>query len=196
MDSTISEKTYPIRSIWLFKRIIHAIFTFAIIIIAAAVSFMNKGINIHSSDLAVIFLPIIGVILLIILISVSITAIDRHYFHYSFEDHYINLHQGIFSKQNRNVPYGRIQSIFIKRGIFERLFGLSSLTFEDYTAGGTSQMTVDGYVKSGKSRIETLGFIGNKIHIPGLDSADAEALKQLILQKIKEYPIDDNQSGL
>lgn len=57
-------------------------------------------------------------------------------------------------------------------------------------------MSVGGYVGSGKSRYEALGFVGNKIHIPGLKKDDAEALKAIILQKVKENPIEDSQSGL
>ncbi len=47
-----------------------------------------------------------------------------------------------------------------------------------------------------RTRIEVVGFYANTVCIPGLNKADAEALKNLILDKMKENPIDDNKSGL
>jgi membrane protein YdbS with pleckstrin-like domain len=108
----------------------------------------------------------------------------------------MTLHQGIISKQNRNVPYGRIQEVFVHQGLLDKFFGLASLTIQDFSQGGMSAMDVDGYVGSGRSRHEVLGFVGNGIHIPGLKKEDAEELKAIILQKIKENPIEDSQSGL
>ena len=41
-----------------------------------------------------------------------------------------------------------------------------------------------------------VGFSGNKVSIPGLTKANAEILKGIVLQKMKENPIEDSQSGL
>jgi hypothetical protein len=41
-----------------------------------------------------------------------------------------------------------------------------------------------------------VGFSGNKVNIPGLTKQNAEILKGIILQKMKENPIEDSQSGL
>lgn len=129
-------------------------------------------------------------------VSIVIKALQRANFHYALEDKFIVLHQGIITKQNRNIPYGRIQSVMLHQKVYERILGIASLTFEDFSNGGKSQMSIDGYVSRGKSRREILGFLGNRIRIPGLRKNDAEALKVHILQKIKENPMEDSQSGL
>lgn len=190
MNGIVTEKDYPIRNIWLFKQI-----SVAFIVLPIYFIFIFRTLSLLGAWL--IFLPFIFIIFsLVIGTPVIINALRRSNFHYSIENKFIVLHQGIISKQNRNVPYGRIQGVFVWQGLFDRIFGLASLTFEDFSQGGKSAMGADGYVGSGKSRHEALGFVGNKIHIPGLKREDAEALKAVILNKVKENPLEDSQSGL
>lgn len=190
MDEIITEKNYPIRNIWLFKRI------FATLIILLICLFIYINIGNGAKLLTNMVFEFFFIFALAFCIPIIINILQRSYFHYSLDQHFIVLHQGIISKQNRNVPYGRIQGVFVNQGLFDRIFGLASLTIEDFSNGGKSAMDMDGNVGSGKSKIETLGFIGSKIHIPGLKKEDAEALKEIILQKIKMNPIEDSQSGL
>lgn len=193
MDEIITEKNYPIRNIWLFKQILVALIILPIYFIFI---FSTSGGALFASGALIIFLPFILIFGLALGIPVFINVLRRSNFHYSLEQHFMVLHQGIISKQNRNVPYGRIQGVFVNQGLFDRIFGLASLTIEDFSDGGRSAMDASGYVGSGKSRHEALGFVGSKIHIPGLKKADAEAMKEIILQKVKENPIEDSQSGL
>ena len=57
-------------------------------------------------------------------------------------------------------------------------------------------MDVDGFVGGGRSRHEAFGFNGNRIHIPGLEWEAAKELKAIILQRVEENKVNDNQSGL
>jgi len=192
MNEIITEKKYPIRNIWLFKQQIVVMFIVLSIFFILFVSGLNKG----APDALPVFILLTFIFVLVLCVPVIINALQRSNFHYSLDENFIVLHQGIISKQNRNVPYGVIQGVFVNQGLFDRIFGLASLTFEDFSQGGRSRMSASGYVGSGKSRYEMLGFVGNKIHIPGLRKADAEELKAIILQKVKENPIEDSQSGL
>lgn len=191
MDEITTEKNYPIQNIWLFKQVIAA---FIILPIYFIFIFSSGGGAL--SNVLLFFLFFMFIFALSRGIPVVINALRRSNFHYSLEDKFIVLHQGIISKQNRNVPYGRIQGVFVRQELFDRIFGLASLTFEDYSQGGKSAMSADGYIGRGKHRHEALGFTGNKIHIPGLKKEDAEALKVVLLQRIKENPVEDSQSGL
>lgn len=101
------------------------------------------------------------------------------------------VNQGVFSKQQRNVPYGVIQNLFVKQDLLDRLLGLSSLSIENASAGAGADQA-----SSPKKQMDMVGFSGNKISIPGLLTRDAEALKSVVLQKMKEHPIDDSRSGL
>ena len=193
MNKIITEKDYSIRNIWLFKQIIMAIIVLPLVFLFVFRS--NTG-ALFSSEGIFIFVLFMLIYCLALGIPIIVNVLRRSNFHYALEEKFVVLHQGIISKQNRNVPYGRIQGVFVNQNLFDRIFGLASVTFEDFSQGGKSAMSVDGYVGSGKSRREALGFVGNKIHIPGLKKAHAEALKAAILQKVKENPIEDSQSGL
>ena len=188
----ITEKEYPIRNIWLFKRFFCAILILFVYFLFSI--FVGDG-SLVSANVIFVMFPLFLIILFLLVAPFIIDLLQRMNFHYSFDEHFVTLHQGIISKKNRNVPYGRIQGVFVSQKLFDRIFGLASLTFEDFSQGGQSYMDADGYT-GGKSRREVIGFMGNKIHIPGLKKEDAEKLKSIILQKIKESPIEDGQSGL
>jgi membrane protein YdbS with pleckstrin-like domain len=195
MEEIITEKKYPIRNIWFFKQIFLGCIFILFYFLVCFLSWVGGGFQV-TSDGVIVFLSLSLFFILVFMFLPVVNLFRRKNFHYSLDEHFITLHQGIVSKQNRNISYGRIQEIFIGQKLFDRIFGLASLTFADISEGGYSNMDDDGYISAGRSSYEALGFVGNKVHIPGLKKSDAEALKAVIQQKIKENPIEDSQSGL
>jgi uncharacterized membrane protein YdbT with pleckstrin-like domain len=134
---------------------------------------------------------------------VIVTIFKRANFHYSLEEKFLTLKQGILSKQERHIPYGVIQNLLVKQDLFDRIFNLASLTIEN-AAQGAGYLTSPRQEKVFGIRIsrrqqqqaEIVGFSGNRVSIPGLTKINAEALKRLVLEKMKENPIEDSQSGL
>ena len=113
MGNIISEKDYPIQTIWLFKRI-----SISFIILPIMMIFI-----LSAGGVSVIFSPDFSQILLFLIftvfvlgILVAIDVLKRSNFHYLFEEKIIVLHQGIIFKENRNVPYGVIQGVFLHEG--------------------------------------------------------------------------------
>lgn len=198
MDAVTTENPYPVQGIWLLKNILSALVYVAIVIVAVIVgSFIFKGTAILIGG-AYLFLLLL-IVPFQVIIPLIVNALRRHNFHYTIGDAFMTFHQGILSKQQRNVPYGVIQGVFLHQDLFDRLLGLASLSIEDASQGGKSRANIDGDVLIGgkhKSKVEIIGFMGNKIHIPGLKKENAEALKVVVLQKMKENPIEDSQSGL
>jgi len=190
MNEIITEKSYPIQNSWLFKQVFIMLLALPIFFFA-----LFDFIFGNSKYLLVIIILLFISILMSGFVAI-VNALRRSCFHYSLDESFMVINQGVISKKNRNIPYGVIQGIFVSRGLFERIFGLASLTFEDFSQGGKSDMDSDGFINDSRTRLEILGFEGNKIHIPGLKKEDAEELKDIILQRIKENPIEDNQSGL
>lgn len=141
---------------------------------------------------------VLGYIIPYFIIAIPILLIAnpliRSRFHYILDDKYIRIHQGVISKKERNLPYGVIQHVFLKQDIFDRIFGLATLRLENAGQGAepVKSFRLTGVTKNSDS----LGASGNKINIPGLKKKDAEALKVLVLQKMKENPLEDGQSGL
>jgi membrane protein YdbS with pleckstrin-like domain len=191
MNEVITEKNYPVENAWILKSALG----WLIIIIIFGAFFLFEANSIRSiSNLAIyLFLGIC---------SVVYSALRKNTFHYTFDAKFLNLQQGILNKQQRHIPYGVIQNIFVKQDLLDRLFGLASLALENASVGAGSQQ--EGQVKAfgitlgnrNQQRNEMVGFSGNKISIPGLTKQNAETLKNIILQKMKENPVDDSQSGL
>lgn len=187
MNAIITEVNYPIQFAWVFKTFV----AFFIAIIVTIILFLIGFYNIYLL-LLIVYSPIYFVILIL----------RRKNFHYAIEDKFMTLNQGILSKQQRHIPYGVIQNIFVKQDLFDRAFRLASLAIENASQGGKNDnnsnkkflgMTVSNQKKQYS---EAVGFQGNRVSIPGLKKEDAEALKNVVLQKMKENPLEDSHSGL
>ncbi len=109
-----TEKEYPITLLWVFKAPI-------ILLFFLIIAFFFGFLLIY----ALVALPIF-------LIA---NPIIRSRFHYSVENKYFVINQGVFRKIQRNLPYGVIQNVFVKQDLFDRIFGLASLKIEDASAG-------------------------------------------------------------
>lgn len=201
MDGIITEKNYPVQGLWVFKSILGPLLS--LIIIVPLFWFSRFGESKDSKISLYVSLYVSLIIIFAIFPLVIITILRRATFHYSIEGDFLTLRQGILSKQQRHIPYGVIQNLFVKQDLFDRIFGLASLTIENASQGASSlaapqEQKVFG-LRVGNQRqqqMEMVGFSGNKVSIPGLTKANAEILKGIILQKMKENPIEDSQSGL
>ncbi len=179
MNKVITEQNYPVERIWILKSILGSII---------AVVFLSPFILFGSNDSEFSFYMIIYFGL--IPFRLIVTILQRANFRYSIEDKFMTLKQGVLSKQQRHIPYGVIQNLYVKQDLFDRLFALSSLTLENASVGDGNPLG------NNKKQVEKVGFSGNKVSIPGLTKQNAEILKGIVLLKMKENPIDDSQSGL
>jgi uncharacterized membrane protein YdbT with pleckstrin-like domain len=203
MNTVVTEKDYPIETIWIFKRLV--IPTIFLIIVSAP--FIITQVMIVIFDLeqpeggasAIVDMAFIGLFILGYFIT---NILSRKYFHYSLEDRFLNIKQGILSKKQRDIPYEVIQDIVVKQDLFDRIFSLASVNIYNASqAGGalgsSRQSKFFGFnTSSFERKEETIGFEGNKVAIPGLRKENAEALKEEVLKKMKDNPIKTNISGL
>lgn len=173
-QTVITEKKYPITILWIFKA--------PIIIIV---------VNL----IALLFGYIYPYLILALPVMLIVNPLIRANFHYSLEDKFLSVRQGVISKKQRNLPYGVIQNIFVKQDLFDRIFGLAALKIENAVQGGEKRKYFR-FAMANNQQEDFVGSSGNKVNIPGLKKQDAEELKNNILQKVKENPIDDKQSGL
>lgn len=204
MDGIITEKDYPVQGLWILKSIIRSLIVFVIIGVFFYWSSGYENLSLWESlskdpELQIYFWIYIAAIPF----SLIMAILRRATFHYSIESQFLTLRQGILSRQQRHIPYGVVQNLFVKQDLFDRIFGLASLTIENASQGGTNvdnqqEQKVFGLRIGNQRRQQTemVGFSGNKVSIPGLTKANAEILKGIVLQKMKENPIEDSQSGL
>lgn len=188
---TITEKNYPVQSIWVLKSAAR----FLLVILF----FIPYLFSPQDMVRGYIYIIIYGLFMVIYII---IFALRRINFHYVLDLKFLTLRQGVLNKQQRNIPYGVIQNVYVRRDLFDRVFGLASLSIENAAGGGSNIANKQAkfFGRSINMRrnqpLEEVGFQGNKVNIPGLTVPDAETLKNLVLQKMKENPIEDSQSGL
>lgn len=191
MNEIITEKNYPVENIWILKSIVSS---FILLVLLGLFFLFDTNIR-H-----VFYFYAISIVIFAIF-YVIYAALRKSTFHYSIDVKFLSLQQGILNKQQRHIPYGVIQNIFVKQDLFDRLFGLASLILENASMGAGSQQNeqVKAFgitFNSRKQGTELIGSKGNMVSIPGLSKRNAEALKGIILQKMKENPIEDGQSGL
>ena len=135
---------------------------------------------------------VFGVILGMIVVWVC--KLQRKYFHYSLDKHYMNFSQGIITKQQRQIPYAVVQNIIIEQSLYDRICNMATLTLENASQGGGALQALDPSYQSGSTM--SIGSIGNRVIIPGLATEDAHNLKNDILQKMKDNPAINSRSGL
>jgi len=196
MDEIITEKNYPVQGLWILKSIIGSLLS---LIILVPLLWFSRFSESKDSEIS-LYIPLI---IIFAIFHFIVTILRRATFHYSIEGQFLTLKQGILSKQQRHIPYGVIQNLFVKQDLFDRIFGLASLAIENASQGAGAlaapqQQKVFGLRIGNQQRqqVEMVGFYGNKVSIPGLTKANAEILKGIVLQKMKENPIEDSQSGL
>lgn len=171
----VNEKNYPITKLWIFKTPV-----MFIAILTVALFF-----GVWSS-----YLVILSLALLIV------NPLIRANFHYTTQEKFFEIRQGVISKKQRNLPYGAIQNVFVNQDIFDRIFGLASLRIENASQAGGGQK-VRWWNKSYGSKTNyynqqnRMGSSGNKVNIPGLKKSNAEALKAILLQRMKENPAEE-----
>ena len=199
MDEIITEKNYPIQGLWVFKSIFGSLFALISFVLYFLISPRLGETSKDTENFFYVIIIIVG----FAIFHFIVTILRKVNFHYSIEENFLTLKQGILSKQQRHIPYGVIQNLFVKQDLFDRIFGLASLTIENASQGAGSlaapqQQKVFGLRIGNQKRqqVEMVGFSGNKVSIPGLTKANAEILKGIVLQKMKENPIEDSQSGL
>lgn len=172
----LTEKDFPIQFVWLFKSLIGTLVVILMTFVMAKFGYVNYFLLLFIGYTPVAFV---------------VTLLQKNNFHFALEDKFLLLKQGVLSKQERNVPYGVIQHVFVKQDLFDRVFGLASVTIENATKS-LAEIQVQN---TQKTSMEYIGFRGNAVVIPGLNKEHAEALKLAILAQMKRNPIQEG-SGL
>lgn len=182
-QNKINDFEYPIEPLWILSLTLPFIaWSFFINIFAITFFVLDP-----TADPAYEFYLLGGIYVLAIPVIFILNILRWHHYHYEFEEHYLLLKQGIIKKQTRQLHYGVIQNVIVKRGIFDRIFGLSSVVIQN--ASATSQPLHPNYIK--RMNISFIGFFDNTISIPGLRRESAEIIRDQLLKEIEESPIEE-----
>lgn len=111
-------------------------------------------------------LILFGFILLLVAIFGVAYLYQREYYrtyYYDLKKDLMVIRKGVFAPREINVPYERVQNVFVDRDILDTVFGLYDVHLETAAIGS-----------------------GINAHIDGVDEANATKLKEMILGKIKK----------
>lgn len=147
---------------------------------------------------------IVGLMLNLLWILPSILLINRYYhsLHYELHDDEVIMHVGVITKTVKHVPFRTVTNLKVKRGPFDRIFGLGTIDIQ--TAGrsgesGTEESLVgliDVRTVYNHIAAELRRFKTDKI-APGFDEKKDHPNKKLLqkligeLQQIREL-LEDN----
>ncbi|MCX6789839.1 MAG: PH domain-containing protein [Candidatus Gribaldobacteria bacterium] len=197
MESIITEKKYPIRKKLILKSLSGANLLYWVLPILMMVGYFYW----KSTGDAGAFLPFLiysFVFLAPLFLNIILFTLRLTTFHYSFDEQLLTIRQGIIAKQESFMPYEVFQDVLVKQDLFDRIFNLASLVIENATQQPRLSINEENRQEMNKfiKAKGLLGSIGNKVIIAGLEKQDAEALKVIVLQKMKEHPTADIQAGL
>lgn len=179
-----SEQLYPIQTTWVVYSSLGSLISLIILGFAyilpttAGITTSQKNTDSYSFYFVIFTVSMI--------ISFIYKFLSKSNFHFALTDQYLNVHSGILSKQNRNIPYGIIQNVLLKQGLLDRIFGLATLRIENAAQAGG----VLTYTPKSANR-DSITSHSNFVSIPGLKKTDAESLKNLVLEKMKQNPIQE-----
>ncbi len=84
---------------------------------------------------------------------------QRQYFtsyYYNFEDNFIVIKKGVFSKLEITLPYEKIQDVYVGQGVWDRIFGLYNIYFASAAISSIRAAHIDGLEKPAAEELRTL----------------------------------------
>jgi uncharacterized membrane protein YdbT with pleckstrin-like domain len=121
---------------------------------------------------------------------------------YTIRDDRVNIHLGILTKTQKNIPFRAITDFVLVRTLFDRMLGIGSVKIQ--TAGQSTQpsgyegklgglLEYDQWHSELRSRIKSLHPISQSLSTAETaDSSDREILKQ-ILEELKQIKKNTSQ---
>ena len=91
----------------------------------------------------------LGVLLVVILVSIVLSALSWWFTTYAVDEDGVSLHHGMISRSREYAPRARIESVSIERPLLARLLGLAKVRVE-VAGGGESYLDIE-YVSSARA---------------------------------------------
>ena len=98
--------------------------------------------NLDTENLLRNFLILAGSAVLILVINALVQALIWAFYTYRYESGYLHIKSGVIFKKERSIKRERVQTVNIRRGIIQRLFGLAGLHVETAGGGAESELSL------------------------------------------------------
>jgi membrane protein YdbS with pleckstrin-like domain len=166
---TTWREQYPLEAIKPLKKTIGRVFIYAIVLLFLYIFSMNwSSSSSSSSGTARIFSLIspwwfIIIFVIITILTYIYQVFYMKYYFYDMQGKTLIIAKGVFSRNEITLPVNRIQDVYVDQDILDRIFGL-------YDVHVSSATTASGFLS----------------HIDGVNKANSEKLKGLLLQAIHQ----------
>ena len=124
-------------------------------------------------DWPVFLAPIIGLFSLVIFLLVLYQWLYVWTYYYDVGDSFLKIRKGVIIRREITVPYNRIQDVYLDQDIMDHIFHL----FDLYVSTATPTSIVEA-------------------HIDGLNSVNAQKIRDLILQKVSSSNVTNPDGGV
>ncbi len=156
---------YPLEAIKPLKKTIQRLFFYAIILVFIYIFAMFR-LQSSGSGTAGLFSFISPVWFIIVFVIIAILVyiyqvFYMKYYFYNMQGKTLVIAKGVFSRNEVTLPMNRIQDVYVDQDILDRIFGLYDVHVSSATAAS--------------------GFLS---HIDGVNKANSEALKELLLDAV------------
>ncbi len=160
----VSSATYPISGTWIVTK-----FVGGAVVIAIGEAFIwliRVVIQIGDTPPALSMLGLTAMAILVLVLGVwgfFYNIFWKANYCFDFTDEYLLIRTGVVSRQERHMPYRAVQDVIVSQSIFERLFGIASVTIQNAAGSGLDM---------------------SSISIPGQPIEKANQLSQIIRQVV------------
>jgi len=158
-EKKIIKKTIKSTLFWAITPLVILVFIAAPFLAASAA--LNQGAILYwLGPAALVFLALLAIICL------PIYFYQRWYYAVYFYDltpDFVKIRKGPITPREINIPYERIQDVYVDQDLLDRIFGLYDVHLSSATASS-----------------------GQVAHIDGVEKAAADGLRELLLQTVKE----------
>ncbi|MAW95070.1 MULTISPECIES: PH domain-containing protein [unclassified Leeuwenhoekiella] len=137
---------------------------------AAAIYFLLKGFEADARLVTIALCVLFGVLLL--LLGFSYLSFQRFRFHIDFNNREFILQKGVLNTEVISLPFSKIQQVYFKRSLLQRLIGVYSVILD--TAGSSAQ----------------------EINIKALSESEARDLQKILMEEVaaeKKEETPDNE---
>ncbi|WP_442845429.1 PH domain-containing protein [Leeuwenhoekiella sp. H156] len=125
---------------------------------AAVIYFFLKGFEANSELVSIALSVLIGVLLL--LLGFSYLSFQRFRFYIDYDNREFILQKGVFNTEVISLPFSKIQQVYFRRSLLQRLIGVYSVILD--TAGSSAQ----------------------EINIKALSESEAKDLQQILMEEV------------
>ena len=98
--------------------------------------------NLDTGNLLRYLLILAGSAVLILVVNTLVQVIIWAFYTYRYEAGFLHIKSGVIFKKERSIKRERVQTVNIRRGIIQRLFGLASLQVETAGGGAESELSL------------------------------------------------------